>query len=515
MASKYVDTPAIIQVLGCVYKNPRIIDQTDKYFFTEDDFPEQFHKILFGSIYNLYKLGANEITPNAIEDYLESRPKMMAVYKTHRGREYLDEIKEKVQLSTFDYYYQRVKKMTLLRGCNQELGMDLAWLYDPDNILDVKKKQVQEDWLDNSSLSDIVEQINRKIDDLKMRYVDDADTEFSHAGEGVKELIDNLQKSPEIGYPLFGGLFNSVTRGARLKKFYLRSAATGVGKTRAMIADACTVACDTLYDLEKDAWVDNNTKEPTIYITTEQTLDEIQTMMLAFIAEVDEDHIIYGNYLEGELDRVIKAGEILNSSPLYVKELPDFSLQDIENTIKLGIREWDAKYIFFDYIHTSMKIMGEISSKAGIKGLREDNILFMISVRLKDLCNQYDVFIMSATQLNGDYKQETKNQYDQNMLRGAKAIADKIDLGMIMLETTADDKEVLKELCQRNGFDMPDVKVSVYKNRRGRYKGILIWARARRGVCKIEPMFVTNYQYELMEIKELKIHVKKQTASAF
>ena len=118
-------------------------------------------------------------------------------------------------------------------------------------------------------------------------------------------------------------------------------------------------------------------------------------------------------------------------SPLYIKKLPDFSLQDIENTIKFGIRQYDVRYVFMDYIHSSMKILSEISSKAGVKGLREDNILFMISVRIKDLCNQYGVFVMSATQLNADYV--SAQQYDQNLLRGAKAIADKIDCGMIML----------------------------------------------------------------------------------
>lgn len=53
-----------------------------------------------------------------------------------------------------------------------------------------------------------------------------------------------------------------------------------------------------------------------------------------------------------------------------------------------------------DYIHSSMRILNVISPKAGVKGLREDNIDFMINVRLKDFCNQYGVFIMSATQLN-------------------------------------------------------------------------------------------------------------------
>ena len=69
-----------------------------------------------------------------------------------------------------------------------------------------------------------------------------------------------------------------------------------------------------------------------------------------------------------------------------------------------------------------MKILSEVTSKTGIKGLREDNVLFMISIKLKDLCNEYGVFILTSTQLNADYV--TAQQYDQNLLRGAKSIAD-------------------------------------------------------------------------------------------
>ena len=61
-----------------------------------------------------------------------------------------------------------------------------------------------------------------------------------------------------------------------------------------------------------------------------------------------------------------------------------------------------------------MKILSEVTSKTGIKGLREDNVLFMISIKLKDICNEYGVFILTATQLNADYT--TAQQYDQNLL---------------------------------------------------------------------------------------------------
>ena len=502
--AKYVDISAIVQVIGGIYLKPSLLDAKDKYFFNEEDFTQDFHKILFGSIYNLYTLGAKEITPATIEDYLSKKPKSLAVYKNYKGTEFLLSLQDNVQLAAFDYYYNRVKKMTLLR-MYQNAGMNLSWLYDIDNVLDVKKKQAQDDWFDNTSLQEMADIIDEKICNIRLKYVDDVSESAIQAGDGVDDLLESLRQNPEIGYPLYGNIINTITKGARLKKFYLRSAATGVGKTRAMIADACYIACDELFDNEKKEWYQNGTAEPTLFISTEQEKDEVQTMMIAFISDVDEDHIINGNYYAGEWERVVKAAAILKRSPLYIEQLPDFSLQDIENTIKKGIRDYGIRYLCFDYIHTSMKILSEVTSKTGVKGLREDNILFMMSIRLKDLCNEYGIFIMTATQLNADYT--TAQQYDQNLLRGAKSIADKIDCGMIMLQTSQEDLESLKPLLEQ-GYERPEIKISVYKNRRGRYKDVLLWCKANRGTCKINPMFVTNYQYELIEIEDLKINVK-------
>lgn len=691
--AKYVDLSATIQVIGCIFQNPSLLDD-GKYFFNEEDFTEEFHRILFGSIFNLHSLGAKEITINTIEDYLKERPKSLAVYKNSKGAEYLQKLKQNIQLSTFDYYYQRLKKMTLLRMYSNA-GMDLSWLYDVDNILDIKKKQIQEDWLDNNSLEDIAEIIDKRITEIRMKYIDNTDEDFVQAGNKLNELIENLKKHPEFGYPMYGSLINTITRGARLKKFYLRSAATGVGKclpnstniptpkgyttvgqvkvgdylfdafgkptkvlaiypqgkkevwevtfkdgrkarcceehlwsycvkgqevekrkfhtntlkelyqqdyknkilvpmqraveyeekvyyvkpydfgfiigwgykdkkdglisnfgnlkltreayipneylrgsisqrfdllnglldsngnidekdgkvsycttsselkddivelarslgfktsvednskyykivisgrpedeiklfkldrkkelilqwynngerkennlfnpiieikklnyseemtcfyvdneehlflmndyivthnTRAMIADACNFACDEIYDTTTKSWVSNGTKEPTMFITTEQEIDEIQTMMLAFLSAVNENHIIYNKYEGDEVERVLHAAKIIKESPLYIKRLPDFSISDIENTIKYGIHEWGVRYICLDYLHTSMKILTEVTSKTGIKGLREDNVLFMLSIRLKDLCNEFGVFILSSTQLNSKKK---------------------------------------------------------------------------------------------------------------
>lgn len=413
--TKIVDISAIIQVIGNIYLNPSILDQTDKYTFLLDDFTEEFHKIIFGSIYNLYRLGAKEITPITIEDYLSSKPDKLAIYKVNKGDVYLQQISKNTQVAAFDYYYSRMKKMTLLR-MYQDIGMNLSWLYDVDNAFDVKKRQRQDEWLDNTSIEDIADLIDKKISEIRLKYANVTEDGFYQSGDNIVELIEDLRQNPEVGSPLYGDLINTVTRGARLSKFYLRSSPSGVGKTRMLVADACNFACDEIYSLESHKWVKNGVKESTLFIATEQQLSEIQTAMLAFLSAVNEEHILTGNYENDEYSRVLYAANLLKDAPLHIKELPDFSLQDIENTIKFAVHDWDTKFVCYDYLHSSMKILSEVTSKAKVSGLREDNVLFMISTKLKDLCNMYDIFIITSTQLNGAWQEAER--LDQNLLRG-------------------------------------------------------------------------------------------------
>ena len=344
MNNKYVDITAIIQVIGNVFKNPLLLDETDKYTLQDEDFPDQFHKIAFGTIYKLHELGVKEINLSSIMDFLSSRPRSEAIFKQQKGEEWLLKISETCTPSAFDYYYNRLKKFTLLRMYDA-YGINVSDVYDPDDILDTKKRQAQEDKIDNMSLVQIADYIDQKIENIRLQFVDEVIDEAQQAGEGIIDLIQSFKENPEAGVPLYGPLINTVTRGARLKKFYLRSAATGVGKSRSMIADACYIGCGKMYD-EIFGWIKTGPAQPTLYIATEQDLGEIQTMMLAFLSNVNEEHIIDGRYEGDEEQRVFEAAMILKNSPLYIEYLPDFSLQDVENKIKRNVRDHDVRYVF-------------------------------------------------------------------------------------------------------------------------------------------------------------------------
>jgi len=254
-----------------VFNNASILDD-EQYIIHEDDFVEEFHKIIFGSMYRIHE-NNSKVNLDAIIDYLANRPKYNAVFQAQKGIDYLIEAAKIAKPDTFNYYYHRLKKFTLLRTYNN-YGIDVRNLYDPDLLMDLKAKQKQEDWLDSVSLTDIADIIDKKVAEIRATCVEDDLGTGYQAGEDIFDLIEQLKTTPEIGVPLYGPLINTVTKGARLRKFYLRSAATGIGKTRGMIADACNIACNEIYH-EQFGWIKNGKGQPTLFIVTEQDKGEV------------------------------------------------------------------------------------------------------------------------------------------------------------------------------------------------------------------------------------------------
>lgn len=490
----YVDTPAIVQILGTLFLHPEILEN-GQYNFIPEDFPQDFHKVIFESIFNLNKLGLSKITSETIEDYLQKNPKKLGIYQANQGNKYLKEISLAAQPEAFDFYYGRLKKFTLLRAYHN-LGIDLSDLYDPYS-LDLNQLSKQEDILNNTSLEDLADFINGKVDNIKIKYAQGTNQSFTEdEGSKIRNLLAKYKETPALGAPLFCEFSNTIFRGARLKKFYLRSAATGTGKTRTMIADACNLAYDEIYDVEKGEWISLGKAVPTLYINSEMDEEEILTIRLAFLSGVSEDKIVMGMCSPQEEERLNHAIDVIERGKLKISLMSNYGLTELENIIKISNRKYKTHYVFLDYLHSTQKILSQVSANSGVKGLQEYSILFLIAVRLKELCNELNCFIMSSTQLNGDWKQA--KTFDQNLLRGSKSIADKIDAGTILLDATQEDLEKLAPITSKLGV-VPNVKMSVYKNRGNKYNNLLVWYRANKGTARFIPLFCTTYNFELIE----------------
>lgn len=496
-----------MQVIGGIAKNPELLEDTGRYFFKSEDFTCELHKVVFTAIGVIYANGGENITAKAVDDTLSAYPDAYATYKASRGNEWFAKVVDECDEANFDLYYNRMKKMTLLREY-ERLGVDMSDILDPDE-LDPKRRQQQQEALDAMSVCDIADDVETRLFKVKSAFVDNVDKQTKKVSDGLRDLLTRLRSEPEFGVPLYGPLINTITMGARLTKFYLRSAPTGVGKTRMMIADACNIACDEIYDTETGQWKDNGPAYPVLYISTELELDEVQTMCVAFISGVDESKVLGAQKSTfEEQERISYAIDVLDRSPINIDIICDFSLKDIENSIRRNHRENKVMYVFYDYIMTTMKILEEITTRSRGVNLREDNILFMISVKLKDLANELGIFILSSTQVNAAYK--TDPVPDQSLLRGSKSLADKIDVGMIALDVTEDDIEKIRPLLSMTGGIVPNVKMSIYKNRRGAYNRVFLWMYADKGTCRYNTLFATDFNYHPVVINEVDISVASE-----
>lgn len=264
------------------------------------------------------------------------------------------------------------------------------------------------------------------------------------------------------------------------------------------------MAFDQIYDTRSGKWIDNGIKEGALFISTELDIEELQTLALAYVTGINEDIILDGKASDPQKEVLMKGIEILETSPLYFELIPDFSIQEIEATIRRYYREEDCKYFFFDYIHSSLKFIEEISSITNGMKLREDQILFMLSTSLKNLANKLHIFIESGTQINGNYLEAT--ELNQNLLRGSKAISDRVDVGEISLKPRPIDEPIIDEFVA-TGLPKPNYIISFYKIRRGKYAGTKLWCRADLGTCRVEGLFLTDSFNEPIPIDKTTINV--------
>jgi len=496
------DKMIVLNIIGCLLKKPDLLFE-EEYNLKITDFPEKFHQIVFAAINNMVHSGVRNITSIEIDNFLLQYDKQYKTFTDNEGIDFLEKSKKLANIRNFDFYYKRLKKISLLNSLDSD-GFDIREIIDEDE-LDVNIKERMQSNFDEMSIEEIINTYDAKIIKLREEYTNNIDIKVIQAGEGLLNLKEEYKITPEMGMGGGSNLLNTITRGLRLKKFYLRSSPSGVGKTRLAVGDICRLSVCKYYDWNTHVWIETNVSEPSLFITTELEKEEIQTLILANVSGVNEEKILDGKYSEEEEEVVNKAIEIIALAPFWIEEQPTFSIQDIENAIKRNKIENKIRYVFFDYIFMSIKMLMDITSKTNGVKLREDNILYMFSDKMKELCNKLNVHINSSSQLNGDW--ENKKNANQNLLRGAKALADKLDIGSIVLLPTETDLQAIRPIIQSIGGFMPEPNLvyHIYKVRRGKLNNIKLWVYFDYGTCRTTDLFVTDNDYNLITVESTTI----------
>lgn len=478
------DKSVTFQIIGSLMKQPLLLMDT-KYILTPDCFANSFEKSIFGAIYNLAMNGAKTISAIDIDSYLQNHEGIYQNFINHNGIEYLQDCEDISIVENFEYYYNKFKKYNLLNDL-QKMNFPITHLY-PEEIFDKEYDKKVENF-EKMSIQEIFNSYKLKLADLEANYQVGNETKIEKANNGIKELLEKLQKTPDVGPTLPGTIYNTVVRGARRGRYYVRSADSGVGKTRSMANEICLLAYPFLYNKNTMEWEYKGNCEKVLYIATEQDPNEIKTMILAYLTGINEEQISYGLYNDEEAKIIAQGIEIMNyfENNLVIAQIPDPDIQSVKALVRQQVLENDFSCVFYDYIFSSPGLMREFRD---IK-LREDVILMMFSTALKDLAVELDIFMQTSTQVTID-QNERNGMKTKASIRGAKSIADKADVGCVLSRVNKEDEEILKGLGDIITVK-PNQVTDIYKLRSGRYNNVRIWSYFDAGSCRRTDLFITD-----------------------
>jgi len=122
---KYFDKRASCQVLGCLMKDPYLLKDKKYILNVNEDFPNGIHKLIFTCIYNLSLQELKEIRISDIETYLNTNdPKgYVLLFENEKNLEWLFQVYEDANIVNYEYYYNKIRKLSLLRSYMNE-GID-------------------------------------------------------------------------------------------------------------------------------------------------------------------------------------------------------------------------------------------------------------------------------------------------------------------------------------------------------------------------------------------------------
>jgi len=510
---KYHDKRTSCQVLGCIMKNPNLL-KDKKYALHKDDFPNGLHQLIHTCVYNLSLQGLNEVKIADIETYLNTNdPKSYKmIFENEKNIEWLSQIYEDGNNTNYEYYYNKLRKLSLLRSYMTE-GTDVSGVLDMDEIDHIIIKQQQEKF-ESMTLSEVQQYFDRKNFNVKEKFLIRDSTKRRKAGDNADELRVKMKESPCYGYGLESKYLNTLTRGALKGGFFLETRDSGKGKTRVAIERLLLICCSHLWDFDKNDFVlnPNGQNNVGLYIGTEMKIyEELEPMMWAFVSGVEEFKIKKNIMTEEEEIRVDKAIEYVKSTKLFLEDEPNYDLAYIRNTVDRYKINEGLDALAIDYLELTIALTSEYVQLTKGMTAREDQVLLSLSSNTKTLATDYDIIIFGFTQTTDGARVDGFR--DQRAVKGARSLPNKCDVGITVFAPTKKELDFIQPLIPKakglNKTIVPNVCYTIYKNRFGEItEEVKIWCHQNLGNMKTIDLFCTNRDYEPISIDKTLIELE-------
>lgn len=485
------DKNCIRQIFGALMKKPQLLSEVDKYSLTLLDFNRKFDKYIFSAIVGLYNNGAQKISSFDIENFLDSNTAAKETFKSYNGIEFLQDAEEFCNEENFPFYYNQLKKLNLLRDLKKQ-GKDISDYYVED-LTSSRAIEVNSQF-ENLTIKDIVESEKRKLLLLESEYAQTDEVKTETAAIGMQDFISSLGKTIKIGVPIQGHIYNQVISGAYKGTLTIRSGSSGLGKTRQAVADACYLAYPIRYNSNNCRWEHIGSCEKVLFIVTEQSFEEIRSMILAYLTDINESRFKIGKFSEREWKIIHQALELMveYEDNFILTQIPNPTIELVKTLVRENCLTHQISHVFYDYIFIGPALLGEFRGF----NLRNDEVLLMFATALKDLARELQVSIFTSTQVNAS-ADDNKNIRNESSLAGGRSTINKADNGAIMARPTKEEIEILEPLIKVYGE--PNMVTDIFKVRGGEYSQLRIWSIVDLGRMKKQDLFITNSRFDVVE----------------
>ena len=481
----------IQQILGSLMKHPQFLSEIDKYSLSMTDFSTKFEKYIFTAIQGLWRNGAPKITAFDIESYMEANEGAKKLFEQQNGLEYLQDIEEFSNVENFPYYYAKLKKLNLLRDLKKQ-NFPVSEFYQEDLTAPDAAEINQQ--FEDLTVADIITAVKKRLLVLESDYAGTEEVQEWDISGDIDDIVESFGEDGSVGLPIQGSIFNRVIDGAQRSCLTIRSGASGTGKTRNAVADACLLAFPLRYNSATAQWEQVGSNQKVLFIITEQTDKQIKKMILAYLTDINESKFKYGRFTEEE-KKVIEQGKQMMkefASNFILVRIPNPTIDLVKTKVREKVLLHDIGYVFYDYIFIGPALLNEFRGF----GVRNDEVLLMMATALKDLAVELDVCVFTSTQVNANADNNT-NIRNEASLAGGRSTINKADNGAIMARPTKEELETLEPIIATYG--KPNLVTDIFKVRSGEWTQVRIWSIMDLGTMKREDLFITDSRLEVIK----------------
>ena len=387
-------------------------------YLRPEDFYSSRHRKIYEAVLKLSNMGTR---PDLLT--LSAELEKSGRLEESGGYDYIASLTHAVPSSAnAEYYAKVIQNCSLRRSLIQISGETGARSYDET----VDPKVVLEKTLQ------------------KLFYINDPQRIFHYkkVDKIIKETATYLgevfkTKAMYTGIPSGFPDLDELTSGFQKAELIIIGARPGMGKTAIALSMAANISL--------------RQGRPVAFFSLEMSEQALGLRLISSEAKMDGNKLKKGTFALSDFDNIFDAAEIIHGAPLYIIDMPDMTMTNIQAMARMLKIQEKVEIIFIDYI-------GRISSDD--KSLPRWEIVSEVSRSLKGLARELNIPVVALSQLTRDAETQKPNLAN---IRESGAIEQDADLVMFLNR----DREFEKTYDEQKKEKGQKVQLMLVKNRNG------------------------------------------------